>query len=98
MSESNPKLVLTLNGKEVDLNTAVPFTFKDLKLLKADGCDLVNMRDNMTLDDLFAIAKRACQKANPEITTEDAEDLSLPVMNILASAAFGGDEKPDRPT
>ncbi len=98
MSDPNPKLNVTLNGKAVDLNTALPFTFKDLKALKKDGCDLVNMRDNMSLEHLFAVAKRACQKANPEITEEDVEDLSLPVMSILASVAFGGDDKPDRPT
>ena len=95
---SNPKLVVTLGGKEADLNTALPFTFKDLKALKADDCDLVNMRDNMSLDHLFAVAKRACQKANPEITADDVEELTLPVMSLLATAAFGGDDEPDRPT
>ena len=96
---SDPKLIVTLNGKEADLNTALPFTFKDLKMLTKEGTDLVGMRDNMGLEDLFAIAKRAVQKANPEITDEEVEDLPLPTMNLLASAAFGGgDDKPKDPT
>ena len=56
------------------------------------------MRNDMTLEHLFAIAKQACQKANKEITHDDVEDLPLPTMNLLASAAFSGEEETDRPT
>ena len=96
--ERRAKLVITLNGKTADLNAVLPFTFRDLKKLKADGCDLVSMRNDMTLEHLFAIAKQACQKANSEITDDDVEDLPLPTMNLLASAAFSGEEETDRPT
>lgn len=93
-------LVITLNEKKVDLNTSFPFTFKDLKQLKKDGCDLLHMKDGgMGLDELFAIAKHACIKANSEVTEEDVEDMPITLMNKLSSAAFGGgDEDLDRPT
>jgi hypothetical protein len=88
----------TVDGKEVDLEKALPITIGDLRKLKKLGVSYPNTFDARDPDQAAAFILYFCQKVVPEITSEEVDLMdisdSLDVMNFIVRTKEGI----DRPT
>ena len=86
--------VFELNGKTVDLRKAIPMTVRDWKRLKKDGVDLLAISTGeVDLDGLIKLVVYVCQKANPELTADDLDDMPGPWFTRVAQVVneLGGE-------
>ena len=76
---------ITLNGKVVDTDKALPLQLRDLRRLKNEF--KVDLTDGVTGDPekQHAVFFVVLQKANKEIASEDVDDLTIPQMNEISA-------------
>jgi hypothetical protein len=79
-------MTITVNGKEVDLSKALPLQLRDLRRLKRDfGFELGGLIGNDP-EKQAGFFQTILQKANPEITPEDVDTLTLSQMHTISAA------------
>ncbi len=79
---------ITLAGKDVEIEKALPLQLKDLRRLKREfGVELGVTGIGGDVENQFGFLTVLLQKANPEITAEDVDSLTLQQMNDLSRAA-----------
>ncbi len=90
---------ITLNGKEIDVSKALPLQLRDLRRLKKEFS--IEFGSSGFGDD---IEKQAgfylvvLQKANPDITAEDVDALTINQMGDLSTAVGEGSLVKDVPS
>lgn len=85
---------ITVNGKEVDTDKALPLQLRDLRRLKREfKIDLVEGLSG-DVERQFGFLLVLFQKANKDITEEDVESLTLPQTRDAIVAGFAVDESP----
>lgn len=91
--------MLIVNGKEVDLSKALPLQLRDLRKLKREhGIDFgVNGIGN-DIEDQAKFLTVILQKANPEITEDDVDSLTLAQMNEVSREANTASRTADVPS
>lgn len=90
---------ISLNGKDVDTDVALPLQLRDLRKLKKEYG--IEFGTTNTLED---IEKQAgfllviLKKANPDLTEADVDDLTLVQMHALIKAVVETSQAPDVPS
>lgn len=88
---------ITINGKEFDLQKAVPLKVRDFKKLEARG---VNVQ-KLELRDLTATSEMVLvllQKCDPSATMEDVDELDLVLMEQISTFIAREARVVNRPT
>lgn len=87
---------IEVNGKKINLNLALPLTLGDWRRLEEQGVSATQLAENRMVDTI-KLLHYVVTKANPDVTVEDVESVSLRhelVQGILNSIR-GEDESLD---
>jgi len=83
-----------VGGRTVNLAGVLPLRVKDWKALEARGINPRKLGDSVSVTDAAAYMLFVLQKADPAVTSEDVDDLSmaeaaeiLKVLNVIEGAA-----------
>ena len=88
---------ITLNGKEVDLDKALPITMGDLRQLKKLGINYPSTFDARDPDHVILFLNHFCKKVAPEVTEGDVESMSLEEALTAMHSLMKTKEVIDRP-
>ena len=91
-------MIVEVNGKKADLSTILPLRIRDWKNLKRKGVTIQNLQ-TADIDDIATIVYYVLSRANPDITQDDVDGLSIhdPILRQIIEA-IGKGEDIDRPT
>lgn len=92
-------MIYEINGKQIDLKTALPLTLGDYEDLEGKG---IGQRDfeSLTFKQMRVLVEFVLNKANKTVTVEDARGLTIVQLKDLQAKinAINGNEKPNFPT
>lgn len=88
---------ITLNGKEIDLDKALPLQLRDLRRLKKEF-DLAPGEGSGDIEKQAGFFLVILQKANKDITAEDVDDLTLVQMGDLSKTVAEASVAADVPS
>lgn len=84
-------------GREIDLAVVVPLKIRDWKLLEKKGVTPNGLSDTK-INDISILAHYVLSKADPTVTEEDIDGLTLDELVSILRDAKPGESVIDRPT
>jgi hypothetical protein len=87
---------ITLNGKNVNMNGALPLVVSDWKALKAQGVTQDSLRVSDNVEPLSKLVLYALSKADASVTMEDIDKLTFKELDTLGGKIIH-EEVVDRP-
>ncbi len=87
---------ITVNSKDVEVEKALPLQLGDLRRLKREF-DFILGVDNNNVEKQFGFYLVILQKANPDITPEDVDALTIAQMTAISTAVTDASKAADVP-